>query len=197
MFRNAWRVNGSLWVEEAEGQRVLFTLSDEADRDRIWKGASRGYNHAPVALAYYDGVAAIEPISLTKSSYWITLQGIPPAFRSKRVMTMIGFTLGDFKEIDKQAKKVGNLRIRVEIPFNRPLSFKHWYWVEDEVEFLCKFRYDKLFGRCLICGFVTHGNLPCSRPPLGEDDEVECKVLGASPAATPSASNMQLIGVNT
>ncbi|XP_061998905.1 uncharacterized protein LOC133716201 [Rosa rugosa] len=146
MFRNAWRVHGSLRVEEAEGQRVLVTLSDATDWDWIWKGGPWGYNHAPIALAYYDDVADIESVSFTTSSYWITFQGIPPAFRSKRVMTMIDFTLGDFKEIDKQAKKVGKLRIRVEIPFNRPLSFQRWYWVEDEVEFLCKFKFDKLFG---------------------------------------------------
>ncbi|XP_061999326.1 uncharacterized protein LOC133716662 [Rosa rugosa] len=170
MFRSAWRVNGTLQVEEAEGGRVLFTFSDPTDRARVWRGAPWGFNRAPVALAEYDGVMPIEKVPLVKSSYWITLQGIPPAFRSERVMTMIGYTLGDFQEIDKQGKKVGKYRIRVEIPLIRPLSFQRWYWVEDMVEFLCKFRYDKLFGRCGVCGLITHVGLPCSGPALNEDD---------------------------
>ncbi|KAM5572784.1 hypothetical protein ABKV19_012706 [Rosa sericea] len=196
MFRNAWRINGSLQVEEAEGQRILFTLSDPTDRVRIWKGAPWGYNHAPVALACYDGVMPVEKVPLTMASYWITLQGIPPAFRSERVMTMIGYTLGDFQEIDKVGKKAGKLHIRVEIPLNKPLPFKLWYWVEDEVKFLCKFKYDKLFGRCSICGLVTHVGLPCSGPALEEDDDgAEKTVLGAqNAAATPAtlAGGLQL-----
>ncbi|KAM5576814.1 hypothetical protein ABKV19_007583 [Rosa sericea] len=180
MFRNAWRTNGSLQVEEAEGQRILVTLSDPSDRVRIWKGAPWGYNHAPVALACYDGVIPVEKVPLTMASYWITLQGIPPAFKSERVMTMIGYTLGEFKEIDKVGKKAGKLRIRVEIPLAKPLPFKRWYWVEDAVEFLCKFKYDKLFGRCSTCGLVIHVGLPCSGPALEEDEDgAERTVLGA------------------
>ncbi|XP_061990881.1 uncharacterized protein LOC133709233 [Rosa rugosa] len=180
MFRNAWRINGSLQVEEAEGQRVLFTLSDPADKVRVWRGAPWGYNHALVALTFYDGIMPVEKVPLTMASYWITLQGIPPAFRSERVMTMIRYTLGDFQEIDKIAKKAGKLRINVEILLNKPLPFKCWYWVEDEVEFVCRFRYDKLFGRCSTCGFVTHVGLPCSGPALDEDDdEAERTVLGS------------------
>ncbi|XP_024196329.1 uncharacterized protein LOC112199560 [Rosa chinensis] len=168
MFRSAWRVNETLQVEEAEGGRVLFTFSDPTDRARVWRGAPWGFNRAPVALAEYDGVMLIEKVPLVKSSYWITMQDIPPAFRSERVMTMIGYVLGDFQEIDKQGKKVGKYQIRVEIPLIRPLSFQRWYWVEDTVEFLCKFRYDKLFGRCGVCGLITHVGLPCSGPPLNE-----------------------------
>ncbi|KAM5566149.1 hypothetical protein ABKV19_019900 [Rosa sericea] len=180
MFRNAWRINGALQVEEVEGQRVLFTLSNPTDRVRIWHGAPWGYNHAPVALAWYDGIMPVEKVPLITASYWITLQGIPPTFRSERVMTMIGYTLEDFQKIDKNAKKVGKLRIRVVIPLNKPLSFKRWYLVEDEVEFPCQFRYDKLFGRCSICGLVTHVGLPCSRPVLDEDDnKAERTVLGS------------------
>ncbi|XP_024179036.1 uncharacterized protein LOC112185058 [Rosa chinensis] len=180
MFRNTWRVNGSLQVEETKGQRVLFTLSDPSDRVRIWWGAPWGYNHTLVALALYDGIIPVEKVPLAMASYWITLQGIPPAFRSESVMTMIGYTLGDFQEIDKNAKKTGKLRIRVEIPLNKPLPFKRWYLVEDEVEFLCQFRYDKLFERCSVCGLVTHVGLPCSEPALDEDDdEAERIVLGS------------------
>ncbi|KAM5582612.1 hypothetical protein ABKV19_002839 [Rosa sericea] len=185
MFRNTWRINGTLQVEEAEEQRVLFTLSDPADRVRVWRGAPWGYNHAPVALAWYDGIMPVEKVPLVTASYWITLQGIPPVFRSERVMTMIGYTLGDFQEIDKNTKKAGKLRIRVEISLNKPLPFKRWYLVEDEVEFRCKFRYDKLFGRCSSCGLVTHVGLSCSRPALDEDDDdAERTVLGSQGMAT-------------
>ncbi|PRQ53014.1 hypothetical protein RchiOBHm_Chr2g0161811 [Rosa chinensis] len=96
MFRSAWRVNGTLQVEEAEGGRVLFTFSDPTDQARVWRGAPWGFNHFHVALAKYDGVIPIEKVPLVKSSYWITLQGVPPAFRSERVMTRIGYTFGGF-----------------------------------------------------------------------------------------------------
>ncbi|XP_024195752.1 uncharacterized protein LOC112198889 [Rosa chinensis] len=187
MFRNAWRTNGSLQVEEAERQRILVTLSNPSNRVRIWKGAPWGYNHTLVALACYDGVIHVEKVPLTMASYWITLQGIPLAFRSERVMTMIGYTLGEFQEIDKVGKKAGKLRIPVEIPLTKPLPFKRWYWVEDKVEFLCKFKYDKLFGRCSICGLVTHVGLPCSRPSLEEDEDgAERIILGAQHATAVS-----------
>lgn len=92
---------------------------------------------------------------------------------------MIEFTLGDFQEIDKLGEQMGKYHIWVEISFSRPLYFQRQYWVEDTVEFLCKFHYDKLFGCCGVCGFVTHIRLLCSGPTLDEDDvTVEIIILG-------------------
>ncbi|XP_062014233.1 uncharacterized protein LOC133730708 [Rosa rugosa] len=195
IFRNAWRINGALQVEEAEEQRVLFTLSDPADRMRVWRGAPWGYNHAPVALAWYDSIMPVAKVPLNMASYWITLQEIPSAFRSERVITMIGYTLGDFQKIDKNDKKAGKLRIRVEIPLNKPLPFKQWYLVEDEVEFRGKFRYDKLMGRCSTCGLVTHVGLLCSGSALDEDDDdAERTVLGSQGLPPEATGGMPMQG---
>ncbi|XP_024198384.1 uncharacterized protein LOC112201706 [Rosa chinensis] len=172
MFRSAWRINGRLSVEEVgEDDRVLFTFTDPSDVDRVWKGGPWGYNRAPVALAPYNGISPASEIPLKKSSYWMTLQGVPPAFRSERIMHPIGSTLGDFKEFDRPTFQTRVLRIRVKIDYAKPLLFCRRFWVEDEVQFMVQFRYDKLFGRCGTCGLVTHVGLPCLGPDLEEDSD--------------------------
>lgn len=76
-------------------------------------------------------------------------------------MTKIGHTLKDSTEINMMTKNSGKQRIHAEILLNRPLYFKRWYLVEDEVKFCCTLRYEKTFETCNICGFVTHEELPC------------------------------------
>ncbi|XP_040373978.1 uncharacterized protein LOC121052652 [Rosa chinensis] len=149
MFRAAWRINGLiLQVEEVgEDDRVLFSFTDPNDADRVWKGGPWGYNRAPIALAPYNCVSPAVDVLLTKSSYWMTLQGIPPAFISKCIMRLIGSMLGDFKEIDRPGFRNRVMRIRVEIDYVKPLLFHRRFWVEDEVQFIVQFRYDKIFGR--------------------------------------------------
>lgn len=93
-----------------------------------------------MALAYSDGVTPIENVLLV-TAYVVLYHTIDVihAFRYDHVISMIGYTRGDFKEFDKNAKKVEKLRIKVEIPLNRALSTKQWCLVEYTVEFRHKF----------------------------------------------------------
>ncbi|XP_024179155.1 uncharacterized protein LOC112185178 [Rosa chinensis] len=164
--------------------RVLFTFTDPLDVDRVWKGGPWGYNRAPVTVAPYDGITLVEDVPLKKSSYRMTLQGVPPAFRSEYIMRLIGSTLGEFKEYDRPAFLTRVLRIRVEIDYEKPLLFRRRFLVEDEVQILVQFRYDKLFGRCGTCGLVTLVGLPCSGPELVEDSDAPVGVVAQPTALT-------------
>lgn len=59
----------------------LHFLGPERQGRLLW-----GFNRALVAFAYDDGVTAIDKVPLVKSSYWITLNNVSPAFRSERMM---------------------------------------------------------------------------------------------------------------
>ncbi|XP_062010823.1 uncharacterized protein LOC133727227 [Rosa rugosa] len=197
MFRSAWRINGRLNVEEIrEDDRVLFTFTNpsdvDRDVDRVWKGGSWGYNRALIALASYDGVSPAREVPLNKSSYWMTLQGVPPAFRSERIMRLIGSMLGEFKEIDRPAFLTRVMRIRVEIDYEKPLLFRRRFRVEDEFQIMVQFWYDKLFGRCSTCSLVTHVGLPCSGPELVEDSDVPVGAV-AQPTALAVYGDMKTL----
>lgn len=48
------------------------------------------------------------------------------------------------------------MRVQVKIELAHPLLFKRKFWVEDSIEIVVRFKYDKLFGKCGWCGLVTH-----------------------------------------
>nr|POF19256.1 hypothetical protein CFP56_75075 [Quercus suber] len=72
-------------------------------------------------------------------------------------------------EVDKramQADKAKFLRIRVEVPINKPLSRGGYVKNEEGGRYWVDFRYERLPTFCYICGILGHDEKHCQASPM-------------------------------
>ncbi|XP_040361691.1 G-type lectin S-receptor-like serine/threonine-protein kinase SD1-29 [Rosa chinensis] len=64
--------------------------------------------------------------------------------------------------------------------------------VEDAVQFIVQFKYDKIFGRCCTCGLVTHVGLPCSGLELVEETDTPAGTVAPPTALAALREQLEL-----
>ncbi|XP_024164142.1 uncharacterized protein LOC112171146 [Rosa chinensis] len=100
-----WRLSGTVEVQPP-GERFLFTFTHERDIARVKKSGPWGFQGAMILLNDYDGFSDISAVKLDFVWIWVTLQGIPLGLLTEHTIRLVGGTIGEVLEVDRQAPKV-------------------------------------------------------------------------------------------
>ena len=103
-------------------------------------------------------------IVFTHSPFWVQLWGLPCEHISEDVGRDVGNSLGRFLEMDKRACQSDQalfMRIRVELPIEKPLRRGGNVVSLDGEKFWVSFKYERLPTFCFLCGKLGHDDKHC------------------------------------
>nr|POF20261.1 pentatricopeptide repeat-containing protein, mitochondrial [Quercus suber] len=103
-------------------------------------------------------------IVFTHSPFWVQVWGLPFEMMDKEVGKELRNSLGKFIESDKrigQAEQAKFMRIRVDLPLEKPLRFGGKITNTEGGKFWVTFKYERLPIFFFLCGKMGHGDKHC------------------------------------
>ena len=107
----------------------------------------------------------ISNISFTHAHFWVQVWGLPFEYMFEDARKNIGSRLGRVLEVDKrslQAEQAKFMRVRIELPIDKPLRRGGNITNAEGVRCPIIFRYERLPTFCYICGIIGHDEKHCS-----------------------------------
>ena len=104
--------------------------------------------------------------------FWVQIWGLPFENLSEDVGKDLGNNLGRYLETDKRMwlmEQARFLRVRVDIPFNKPLHRGGNILNLDEEKTWVNFKYERLPFFCYVCGYLGHDEKHCPNLPCNPD----------------------------
>ena len=103
-------------------------------------------------------------IIFSHSPFWVQVWGVPFELMTEDTGKDIGNTMGMFVEMDKrswQMEQAKFMRIRVELPINRPLRRGGYLRTMEGEKTWVTFKYERLPTICFACGRIGHDVRHC------------------------------------
>lgn len=168
-----WRPKARVTIVEIEHGLFSFAFPTKGERDKVLAGGPWLFDGFLLVLAVADGAVNPYKLALTNQEFWIQVKGLPLAFMTRKMGSIIGSALGDYIVTDQSKKneRLGSyLRIRVSIDVDKPLRRSLRLRLDGEpIE--VDIRYEKLPVTCFWCGMIGHSEGTCStQPPTNTDD---------------------------
>ncbi|XP_075663402.1 uncharacterized protein At4g02000-like [Castanea sativa] len=108
---------------------------------------------------------SIDNISFTHSPFWVQIWGLPFESMTEEVGKDLGSKLGKYIESDRRswlAEQAKFLRIRVDIPIDKPLRRGANIVNSEGGKCWVTFKYERLPNFYFICGVLGHDEKHCS-----------------------------------
>ena len=111
-------------------------------------------------------------ITFTHAPFWVQIWGLPFENLSEEVGKDLGNSLGRYLETDKRmwlTEQARFLRVRVDIPLNKPLCRGGNILNLDGEKTWVNFKYERLPSFCYVCGYLGHDEKHCPNLPCNPD----------------------------
>ena len=108
----------------------------------------------------------------THAPFWVQIWGLPFENLSEEVGKDLGNSLGHYLETDKRmwlTEQARFLRVRVDIPLNKPLRRGGNILNLDGEKTWVNFKYERLPSFCYVCGYLGHDEKHCPNLPCNPD----------------------------
>ena len=103
-------------------------------------------------------------VSFLSMRLWVQMWGLPFDLMNEEAGREIGSVLGKVVEVDGKAiaaEQARFLRIRIDIPLDKPLRRGAPVVNPEEDRLWVTFRYERIMGLCYSCGRLRHDMKPC------------------------------------
>ncbi|XVE95534.1 hypothetical protein REPUB_Repub02eG0105900 [Reevesia pubescens] len=119
VLRKVWRVSGGLQVREVGSKLFLFHFNDSSEKDRVFLSQPWFVNRSILVLNEFNVMDQVEKIQLDWCSLWVQIHGISNSMMNERIGMVVGESLGDVEEVDKQDGSMAwGKFLRVRVIFN-------------------------------------------------------------------------------
>ena len=111
-------------------------------------------------------------LTFTHALFWIQVWGVPFDLMAEGVGEAIGRKIGRFIKVDRSpwfGDQASNLRIRVEVPIDKPLLRGGFVLSPDGQRVWVQYKYEQLASFCHRCGLMGHATTQCNTTPQQED----------------------------
>lgn len=157
----AWRLQGTVTVQEVASQDGRFVLNFTAEGDRrfVLKAQPWHYKRDGIVFAEFDGKGDPAEIDLGVMPIWAQVRDIPFEIKTESMGWTLGDQLGEVVEVSHCNHVIVEkfLRVRVEILLHEPLkSYVEFTPLGSSKKVRYDVRYEKLPLYCECCGLVGH-----------------------------------------
>ena len=169
-FRAAWKMGSDLRIVDVGKNLYQFKFSSGFQLDWVERNGPWNFENNLLLLYRWKRGLSATNITFTHAPFWVQIWGLPFENLSKEVGKDLGNSLGHYFETDKRmwlTEQARFLRVRVDIPLNKPLRRGGNILNLDGEKTWVNFKYERLPSFCYVCGCWGHDekhcpNLPCN-----------------------------------
>ena len=173
-MKTVWKMGLDLWIVEVGNNVFQFKFGSVCQLEWVERSGPWSFDNNLLLLCrWWKGLTASN-IVFTHAPFWVQIWGLPFEYMSEDAGKDIGSKLGKVLEMDKrslQAEQAKFMRIRVEIPIDKPLRRGGNITNTEGERCSIIFTYERLPTFCYICGILGHDEKHCHVSPM--EGEVE------------------------
>ena len=161
----AWKMGSDLRIIEVGNNTFQFNFSSRYQMEWVENYGPWNFENNLLLLCRWKKGLTFENIKFTHSPFWVQLWGLPFELMTDVVGCDIGNNMGRFIELDKRANQfdqVKFLRIRVELPVDKPLRRGGNVVGMEGDKYWVHFKYERLPTFCCFCGKMGHDLKHCN-----------------------------------
>ena len=164
-LRAAWKMGSDLRIIEVGNNAFQFKFGSRYQLEWVENCGPWNFENNLLLLCRWKKGLTSANLSFTHSSFWVQLWGLPFELLSEVVGRDIGNSMGHFIEVDKRANQSDQarfMRIRVELPVDKPLRRGGNVVGMEGDKYWVNFRYERLPTFCFFCGKMGHDLKHCN-----------------------------------
>ena len=161
-----WKLGDDLKIVDVGDRLLQFKFSMESQLSWVWNNGPWCFDNQILALRQWEKGMTVRTMSFTHIPIWVQAWGLPFDLINEEASQDIGRGLGTFIDVDCKASKSDQahfLRVRVEIPLDKPLRRGGPVVSPEGDEVQVAFRYERLVGWCFTCGIIGHELKECRK----------------------------------
>ena len=163
-LKTTWKMGSDLRIVEVGNNVFQFKFGSLCQLEWVKRSGPWNFDNNLLLLCRWRKGLTTSNISFTHAPFWVQVWGLPFKYMSEDVGKDIGSRLGKVLEVDKrslQAKQAKFIRIRVEIPIDKPLRRGGNITNMEGERCSIIFKYERLPTFCYICGIFGHDDKHC------------------------------------
>ena len=164
LLQSMWKMGDDMKVVEVGDGLLQFKFSMESQLNWVWNNGPWCFNNQILALRRWEKGMIVRTVNFTYLPIWVQVWGLPFDLTTEDAGHDIGQGLGRVIEVDCKGIKTDQarfLRIRVEVPLDRPLRKGGPIVSLEGDEAKVAFQYERLVGWCFACGRIGHEMKEC------------------------------------
>ena len=165
-LRLAWRMGSNLRIVDVGKNILQFKFNSRFQMEWVEHNNPWNFDNNLLLLCKWTKGLSVNNISFSHFPFWIQVWGLPFKSMSEEVGRDLGNKLGKYIKSDKQpwlSEKAKFMRIRVDLPINKPLRRGGNIFNSDRGKYWVTFKYERLPSFCFHCGILGHDEKRCSR----------------------------------
>ncbi|XP_030964814.1 uncharacterized protein LOC115986092 [Quercus lobata] len=164
LIRSMWKLGDDLRIVEMGDGIFQFKFSLESQLAWVWNNSPWCFDNHLLALRRWEKGMTVRSVTFTHQPFWIQVWGLPFDLITEEVGRDIDNGIGKLVEVDCktfQTEQSRFLRIRVEVPLDKPLRRGCLMISPEGDEVRVAFRYERLAGWCFNCTRIGHDHKEC------------------------------------
>lgn len=163
-LRAVWKTGPELRIIDVGNNTLQFKFGSNYQMAWVENSGPWNFENNLLLLCRWKKGLTAENIAFTHSPFWVQLWGLAFEHMAEDVGRDIGNSIGRFIEMDKraiQSDQAKFMRIRVDLPIDKPLRRGGNIVGLDGEKFWVKFKYERLPTFCYYCGRMGHDDKHC------------------------------------
>ncbi|KAL0015264.1 hypothetical protein SO802_002333 [Lithocarpus litseifolius] len=174
LLHTTWKFCSDLKIIDMGEGLFQFKFTMESQLVWVLNNGPWSFDNYYLLLWLWEKGMNASTIKFTHFLLWVQVWGLPFELFSDDVATDIGKGIGKVVEVDCKgvaADQAKFLRIRVEVPLDKPLRRGSKIKVPDGEVIWVAFKYERLISFCFRCGIIGHEAKTCEKPRCPEEQE--------------------------